>query len=165
MRRLLGYAVLAAMLTLVFAAGAATNTPAKKTAKKTAKTTTAHKATSSARKRTSTARRSSATARKGTAKKGTKRTTSWRNRQMTPTPERYKEIQRALAAKGYLKPEDAQGAWNQASVDAMKKFQSDQKLDSTGKINSLSLIALGLGPKHDSVPAKPAETPQEQPGR
>jgi len=42
---------------------------------------------------------------------------TWRNRQLAPAPQRYKEIQEALAAKGYLKSEDANGAWNQASVD------------------------------------------------
>jgi len=78
--------------------------------------------------------------------------TTWRNRQLAPTPERYKEIQGALAAKGYLKPEDANGSWNQASVEALTKFQSAQNLGSTGKINSLSLIALGLGPKRDTAP-------------
>jgi hypothetical protein len=84
--------------------------------------------------------------------------TSWRNRQAAPTPERYKEIQEALAAKGYLQPEDASGRWDQASVDALKKFQADQKLDSTGRLNSLSLIALGLGPKYEPPsPAGPAE--------
>jgi hypothetical protein len=84
--------------------------------------------------------------------------TSWRNRQAAPTPDRYKEIQSALAARGYLQPEDASGRWDQASVDALKKFQADQKLDSTGKLNSLSLIALGLGPKYEPpTPAKPAE--------
>ena len=82
-------------------------------------------------------------------------TGNWR-----PTPQRYKEIQDALAAKGYLKPEDANGTWNQASVDALKKFQAGQNLDSTGKINSLSLIALGLGPKRETPPPKPpAEAP------
>jgi hypothetical protein len=85
---------------------------------------------------------------------------SWRNRQLAPTPQRYKEIQDALAAKGYLKPEDASGTWNQASADALKKFQAGQNLDSTGKINSLSLIALGLGPKRETaVPKPPAESP------
>ena len=35
-----------------------------------------------------------------------------------------------------------------------------QNLDSTGKINSLSLIALGLGPKHETAaPKPPAESP------
>ena len=32
-------------------------------------------------------------------------------------------------------------------VDALKRFQSEQSLEPTGKIDSLSLIALGLGPK------------------
>jgi len=82
--------------------------------------------------------------------------TTWRNRQLAPKPERYQEIQSALASKGYLKPEDANGAWNQRSVEALTKFQSEQNLGSTGKINSLSLIALGLGPRHDTVPASPA---------
>ena len=98
-------------------------------------------------------------------KKAPVKRTTWRNRQLAPTTERYKEIQGALAAKGYLKPEDASGSWNRASVDALAKFQSEQNLgSSTGKINSLSLIALGLGPKHDTAPAsvKPEPAPAQQ---
>jgi hypothetical protein len=83
---------------------------------------------------------------------------TWRNRQMQPTPERYKEIQDALAAKGYLKPEDATGAWTDSSSDALSRFQADQNLDRTGKINALSLIALGLGPKHEPGSAVPLRT-------
>jgi hypothetical protein len=75
--------------------------------------------------------------------------TSWRNRQAIPSPERYQEIQTALVAKGFLAP-DAVGSWTQASVDALRRFQAQQNLESTGKINSLSLIALGLGPKYDT---------------
>jgi hypothetical protein len=115
------------------------------------RTTASHPAATKAGPRTTAARR---------GKKGppAKRVT-WRNRQLAPTPQRYKEIQDALAAKGYLKPEDANGAWNQVSVDALKKFQAGQNLDSTGKINSLSLIALGLGPRRETPPPKPpAET-------
>lgn len=82
-------------------------------------------------------------------KKPVKRTT-WRNRQLAPSPERYKEIQGALAAKGYLPAESADGQWSDASVAALKKFQADQHLEATGKLNSLSLIALGLGPKRDT---------------
>ena len=111
------------------------------------------------------AARTTTTARRTTSSALPRRpTTTWRNRQMAPTPDRYKEIQGALAAKGYLQPDDASGRWDQPSIDAMKKFQADQKLDSTGKINSLSLIALGLGPKHDSAPApaKPADPPSGQ---
>lgn len=71
--------------------------------------------------------------------------------QANPSPERYKEIQEALAAKGYLPKDQATGQWNDASADALKRFQADQKIESTGRINSLSLIALGLGPKHESA--------------
>jgi hypothetical protein len=89
--------------------------------------------------------------RKTASKKGVKSApvTTWRNRQLSPTPERYKEIQDALAAKGFLSPEEANGQWGQSSVDALKKFQSAQSIAGNGKINSLSLIALGLGPKRD----------------
>ena len=75
---------------------------------------------------------------------------------MAPAPERYQEIQRALVSKGYLKPEEASGVWDQNSCDALKRFQSEQKLQGSGKIESLSLIALGLGPKHDSAAARPS---------
>ena len=75
-----------------------------------------------------------------------------RPRQLQPTADRYRQIQDALVAKGYLKAEQATGSWDQNSVDALKRFQAEQKLDATGKITSMSLIALGLGPKHDSDP-------------
>jgi hypothetical protein len=77
--------------------------------------------------------------------------TSWRNRQMSPTADRYKEIQDALVARGYLSADDATGAWGPVSADALKKFQAEQTIETTGKIDSLSLIALGLGPKHDTT--------------
>jgi peptidoglycan hydrolase-like protein with peptidoglycan-binding domain len=82
---------------------------------------------------------------------------TWRNRQLQPSSDRYKEIQTALASKGFLQPERATGSWDQNSSEALKQFQSAQNLEASGKINSLSLIALGLGPKHDSAPAQPAQ--------
>jgi N-acetyl-anhydromuramyl-L-alanine amidase AmpD len=87
---------------------------------------------------------------KKAAPKSTSKTATRSKTQAAPTPERYKEIQQALASKGYLTPDQATGQWDSASADALKHFQADQKIDSTGKINSLSLIALGLGPKHDT---------------
>jgi len=78
---------------------------------------------------------------------------TWRNRQTVPSPERYKEIEGALAAKGYLPAEHVNGKWDAASIEALKKFQADQNIAASGKINSLSLIALGLGPKRDTPPA------------
>jgi hypothetical protein len=83
---------------------------------------------------------------------------------LAPTPERYREIQQAMVAKGYLKPEEVSGGWDQNSIDALKKFQAAQNLEATGKINSLSLIALGLGPKRDTASVKPTSQ-AEQPNR
>jgi hypothetical protein len=74
----------------------------------------------------------------------------WRTGQMTPTPERYKEIQQALIDKGYLQG-PASGVWGPDCVQSLKKYQQDQKLEPSGKIDSLSLIALGLGPKREPM--------------
>lgn len=68
--------------------------------------------------------------------------------QLHPDPERYQEIQKALADRGYFKGE-VNGQWGDDSIDALKRFQTDQKLPNDGKINSLSLTGLGLGPKHN----------------
>ena len=76
---------------------------------------------------------------------------------LQPSPERYKEIQQALAGRGYFKPEP-DGNWGPASIEALKRFQHDQSLVEDGKIGSLSLIALGLGPKRE-----PVETEQKTP--
>ena len=176
MRTLLSCAVMTAMLALGWSAGAATAVQQKPPAK----TAAARKKRASAKKSTGTV-----TAKKGTAKgtatatahkpgTGTKsasaggkktkaKPVTWRNRQAAPTPDRYREIQGALAAKGFLKPEDATGTWNQTSADALKKFQGEQNLESSGKINSLSLIALGLGPHHDAAPAP--KNPPQPPGQ
>jgi peptidoglycan hydrolase-like protein with peptidoglycan-binding domain len=66
--------------------------------------------------------------------------------QQSPTPQRYMEIQQALANKGYYKG-PVSGQWGADSIDALKRFQQDQNLNGTGKLDSMSLIALGLGPK------------------
>ena len=93
-----------------------------------------HKKTlSSAHSKTST------TARKGSSvrtKRGryvtTRRKPAGPSYQTHPTPERYQEIQQALADKGYYKGE-VNGEWNDESTSALKKFQTDHQLfDSTG---------------------------------
>jgi len=75
--------------------------------------------------------------------------------QLHPEPDRYQQIQQALADKGYFKG-DVNGVWGDDSVDALKRFQADQKIDDDGKIDALTLIGLGLGPKHDDGSAKAA---------
>ena len=79
--------------------------------------------------------------------------------QTHPDTARYQEIQKALADKGYFKGEP-NGQWDNDSVDALKRFQADQSLDSDGKINARTLFGLGLGPKHDGSSVASALTPQ-----
>jgi peptidoglycan hydrolase-like protein with peptidoglycan-binding domain len=90
---------------------------------------------------------------------------TWRNRQLQPTQERYKEIQQVLLSKGYLQPEHANGVWDQNSADALKQFQTAQNITASGKINSLSLIALGLGPKHEDTLPRPQPAAQPDQSR
>lgn len=72
--------------------------------------------------------------------------------QLHPDPDRYIEIQRALADRGYFKGE-ANGEWNDDSVDALKRFQAGASLPDDGKISALTLTGLGLGPRHDGSTA------------
>jgi hypothetical protein len=80
--------------------------------------------------------------------------------QSAPTADRYREIQDALAAKGYLSS-PSNGVWDKASMDAMQHFQQDQKLDATGKLTARSLVALGLGPKTPATTVTGEATPAQ----
>jgi len=126
------------------------------TPSKTAPTTPSSKKTVTAKKTVSSAKKTVA------SKKGAKKPAAqaWRPTQRVPTPERYKEIQEALATKGYLEGAGPTGVWDDSSVSALKKFQQDQNLEPSGKIDSLSLIALGLGPKREQPPAPPPAEPK-----
>jgi peptidoglycan hydrolase-like protein with peptidoglycan-binding domain len=80
--------------------------------------------------------------------------------QQQPTPERNREIQQALIDKGYLQDLPT-GVWGPQSSDALKRFQADQQLQPTGKLDSLSLIRLGLGPKRQALtPASLPNSPE-----
>lgn len=85
-------------------------------------------------------------------------------RQQTPTSERYREIQQALREKGYYSGE-VNGAWGADSVEALKRFQADNRLQPDGKLGALSIISLGLGPKRAPLefPAKAEGDVQRQP--
>jgi len=107
-----------------------------------------------------------------TTKKG-RRATAARRRgavprslaQTAPTPERYQEIQQAMVGKGYG-AQAPNGVWGPEWSSALKRYQQDQKLEPTGKLNSMSLITLGLGPKREppaGVTAPPAPPPAAAP--
>lgn len=90
--------------------------------------------------------RTAAAHKRKSSKAGAKTAAVRRSSQQQPTPERYREIQQALAERGYFSGE-ADGNWGADSVDALKRFQREQNLTDDGKLGSLSLIALGLGPR------------------
>jgi peptidoglycan hydrolase-like protein with peptidoglycan-binding domain len=81
-----------------------------------------------------------------------------RSSQKEPAPDRYKEIQQSLSDKGYFGG-PVNGAWGPESVEALKRFQRDQNIGDDGKLGSLSLIALGLGPKRGSSGPEKPENP------
>jgi peptidoglycan hydrolase-like protein with peptidoglycan-binding domain len=122
--------------------------PGKKTTGSSSKTASAKTAKPAPVKRTNTSSKKRVTSKRGGKKLASRkqRVPSWRRGQQTPTPERYQEIQQALVAKGYLEG-PATGDWGANSAEALRRFQQDQHLEATGKLNSLSLIALGLGPR------------------
>ena len=144
------------------------STPAPKKAQHTKKksATTAHSAAKKTptRAATKTSAKTSAKASgkhsKTAARHGkTKAAAAWRSRQLAPTADRYKEIQSALANKGYLN-QPASGVWDSQSEEALRRFQHDQNLQPTGKLNSLSLIALGLGAKRTAMVTPSPGVPQ-----
>ncbi|MBL8227439.1 MAG: peptidoglycan-binding protein [Bryobacterales bacterium] len=157
--------VLSLMVWAGFAAPAA-KAPAKAAAKKAAPAASSRKSATAKQTTKSSQSKSSGktVAGKAPAKgKTTRRSTSARNSkysrrsrttvarsytpvQQQPSPDRYREIQQALIERGYLQG-DATGQWSNDSTDALRRFQQDQKLEASGKLDSLSLIALGLGPK------------------
>jgi len=72
--------------------------------------------------------------------------------QAAPTPERISEIQEALAKKGAFSGAPS-GQWDDATVDAMKHFQTANGLAPTGKLDALTLQKLGLGSETAGIAA------------
>src|SRR5436853_6292021 len=80
--------------------------------------------------------------------------------QTAPTPARISEIQSALATQGAYKVQP-NGKWDNATVQAMKDYQSAHGLTATGKLDALTLQKLGLG-SEIAGRAAPLSTPQTQ---
>jgi peptidoglycan hydrolase-like protein with peptidoglycan-binding domain len=64
--------------------------------------------------------------------------------QKTPTADRISEIQAALSRDGSYVGEP-NGKWDNATVEAMRRFQAGHGLNPTGKLDALTLQKLGLG--------------------
>lgn len=64
--------------------------------------------------------------------------------------DRARSIQEALIREHYMSGQ-ATGTWNQASEEAMRKYQADQGWQSKVVPDSRALIKLGLGPTNDHL--------------
>lgn len=144
-------AVLPALLFTSLSFGAASKQAATKKA--------APKATAKAGARASTGK-------SAVAKSGTKRRRAVVARrpmtQQQPEAQRIREIQQALTEKGY--PVEVSGVWGAESVEALKKFQAAQNINNLtgrGKLDSLTLISLGLGPRRQPAEAAGPTDPTE----
>lgn len=79
--------------------------------------------------------------------------TVFRYGQRNPTRDRYREIQTALKEHGF-DPGPVDGQWGPKTSDALKRFEKANNLRADGRLDSLALIVLGLGPKRLSSIAK-----------
>lgn len=99
----------------------------------------------------STAKSSASTSRTSSSgKRGSKKKPARARGQQKIDSERATSIQQALIREHYLSGE-ATGSWNQASEDAMRRFQADQGWQSKTVPDSRALIKLGLGPSKDHL--------------
>jgi hypothetical protein len=127
-----------------------------KTAKKSSKATSSsakahtgsHPAASAHSKSSTSVSRSSKSKYASTRKNGKRKTTA--RGQQKIDPERAQAIQEALIREHYLNGEAA-GKWDQASEDAMRRYQADHGWQAKTVPDSRALISLGLGPSHDHL--------------
>jgi peptidoglycan hydrolase-like protein with peptidoglycan-binding domain len=77
--------------------------------------------------------------------------------QKAPTPDRISQIQEALAKDGSFS-NAPNGKWDDATVEAMRKFQGSHGLNPSGKLDALTLEKLGLGSQTAGV-AEPVAPP------
>jgi hypothetical protein len=154
--------VLACALVPAALAGTQTSSSPSTTPKKTATKTTSHHTTakkssshaSTHKTAASSPTRSSAThtasAHSYSSHKGKKTTGKRARGQQKIDSERAQEIQSALIREHYLSG-DATGTWNQASEDAMRRYQNDHGWQTKEVPDSRALIKLGLGPSKDHL--------------
>ena len=82
-----------------------------------------------------------------------------RRGQRNPTPQRIREIQTALVREGYLEGKPS-GVWDEATVDATRRYQEDNAFPVTGKPEARTLAKLGLGSETAGVGApRPRPSP------
>jgi len=127
-------------------AAATTSTPAATTKSSTKSSTQkSNTATSASKKKSGAKTHTASTAKHSSRKKSTRA----RGQQKIDS-ERAEAIQEALIREHYLSGE-ATGSWNQASEEAMRRYQADHGWQSKEVPDSRALIKLGLGPSKDHL--------------
>lgn len=136
---------------VIIATGIHSEAAATATKKKTTSAAKKPAAKSTAAKRAPVKKGAPASSRQAASKRRNARKTPPRPRgQQAPAPGRNTEIQQALIDRGFMTGPPT-GTWGPDSADALKRFQLSQNITATGKLDSLSLIALGLGPKRNAT--------------
>lgn len=137
---------------LIASAHAQQDSQPKPAPKKSATSTTSKKTNSPKPHSKSTSARKTSTAAAHTSlkKRSSRKKTARSRGQQKIDAERAEEIQQALIREHYMTGE-ATGTWNQASEDAMRKYQADHGWQSKTVPDSRALISLGLGPSKDHL--------------
>jgi hypothetical protein len=89
-------------------------------------------------------------AKSSSAKKKSRKKSARVRGQQKIDSDRAREIQEALIREHYLTGEPS-GTWNQASEDAMRRYQEDHGWQTKEVPDSRALIKLGLGPSKDHL--------------
>ena len=119
---------------------------------------------SGAATKSSSAKGTSKTRTAGTGKRSSRKKSARVRGQQKIDSERAHAIQEALIREHYLSGE-ATGTWNEASEEAMRRYQADQGWQSKTVPDSRALIKLGLGPSKDHLlnPESAMTTVPDQP--
>lgn len=140
-----------------------TDVPEKKPAAAPAHQPTTTKS-AAATKSSSSAKGTSKTHAAATGKHSSRKKSARVRGQQKIDSERAHAIQEALIREHYLSGE-ATGTWNEASEEAMRRYQADQGWQSKTVPDSRALIKLGLGPSKDHLlnPESAMTTVPDQP--
>lgn len=133
-------------------AGFGQDTAAGSTQKKSASAKKKTSSSSTTRHRSTSSRTTKGSGKTHTAagKRSSKRKSARLRGQQKIDGERAQAIQEALIRQHYLSG-DASGTWNQASEEAMRRYQADHGWQSKTVPDSRALISLGLGPSKDHL--------------
>lgn len=127
-------------------ASAASNAPPNSKSKTSAKA----KTTGSKQSAKAVSHSSSSAGHRGKSKQVSSRRKKTARGQQKIDSERAQAIQEALIREHYLNG-TATGTWNQASEDAMRRYQAEHGWQSKTVPDSRALISLGLGPSNDHL--------------